>query len=203
MLEARLDEILELRHVMGHLAADEAGARRRGQRAGSKCRLRCCRGVVVVSIDRGGRRYLSAGHAVDLVVEHQAGDSRLRRQAWIRWLPPIARQSPSPVITTTCRSGRASVETGGVGERSAVSDVKCIGVDVGRDTAGTADAADDCELVLVDAEFVQRPQQRAQRDAVAAARAQEMRHQLQAQIVPDRRTSAECSIMRASCSRAW
>ncbi len=30
----------------------------------------------------------------------------LRRIAWIRWLPPIDRPSPSPVITNTFRSGR-------------------------------------------------------------------------------------------------
>ena len=30
----------------------------------------------------------------------------LRRSAWIRWLPPIDRASPSPVITQTSRSGR-------------------------------------------------------------------------------------------------
>ena len=33
--------------------------------------------------------------------------SMLRRAAWMRWLPPIAVQSPSPVMTITCRSGRA------------------------------------------------------------------------------------------------
>src|SRR5215469_2519515 len=30
----------------------------------------------------------------------------LRRRAWIRWLPPIDRASPSPVMTQTERSGR-------------------------------------------------------------------------------------------------
>jgi hypothetical protein len=29
-----------------------------------------------------------------------------RRSAWIRWLPPIDRASPSPVTTHTDRSGR-------------------------------------------------------------------------------------------------
>ena len=31
----------------------------------------------------------------------------LRRNAWIRWLPPMLNASPSPVITHTARSGRA------------------------------------------------------------------------------------------------
>jgi hypothetical protein len=30
-----------------------------------------------------------------------------RRSAWIRWLPPIERPSPSPVTTQTLRSGFA------------------------------------------------------------------------------------------------
>ena len=30
----------------------------------------------------------------------------LRRSAWIRWLPPMDRASPSPVMTQTDRSGR-------------------------------------------------------------------------------------------------
>ena len=32
----------------------------------------------------------------------------LRRSAWMRWLPPMDRPSPSPVTTHTSRSGRAS-----------------------------------------------------------------------------------------------
>ncbi len=32
----------------------------------------------------------------------------LRRSAWMRWLPPIDSPSPSPVITHTSRSGRAT-----------------------------------------------------------------------------------------------
>ena len=31
----------------------------------------------------------------------------LRRKAWMRWLPPIDRASPSPVTTHTVRSGLA------------------------------------------------------------------------------------------------
>ena len=30
----------------------------------------------------------------------------LRRSAWIRWLPPIDSESPSPVTTQTDKSGR-------------------------------------------------------------------------------------------------
>ena len=34
--------------------------------------------------------------------------SRLRRMQWIRWLPPMLRPSPSPVMTQTYRSGRTA-----------------------------------------------------------------------------------------------
>ena len=30
----------------------------------------------------------------------------LRRAAWMKWLPPMANASPSPIGTMTCRSGR-------------------------------------------------------------------------------------------------
>src|SRR5665811_634767 len=35
--------------------------------------------------------------------------STLRRAAWMRWLPPMAAQSPSPITTTTCRLGSATL----------------------------------------------------------------------------------------------
>ena len=35
--------------------------------------------------------------------------SMLRRAAWIRWLPPIATQSPSPMMTMTLRPGSAAL----------------------------------------------------------------------------------------------
>jgi hypothetical protein len=33
--------------------------------------------------------------------------SRLRRAAWMKWLPPMEKMSPSPAASTTVRSGRA------------------------------------------------------------------------------------------------
>ena len=35
--------------------------------------------------------------------------SMLRRMAWMKWLPPMASASPSPVTTQTCSSGRESL----------------------------------------------------------------------------------------------
>ena len=35
--------------------------------------------------------------------------SMLRRQAWMKWLPPMAVASPSPVMTMTFSSGCASL----------------------------------------------------------------------------------------------
>ena len=81
--------------------------------------------------------------------------------------------------------GPRELQPGREGERPAVRGVEGVGVDIGADAARAADARDHRELVLVDAQLVHRPQQRAQRDAVAAAGAHEMRHHLQPQIVLD------------------
>ena len=35
--------------------------------------------------------------------------SRLRRIAWMKWFPPIASASPSPVTTQTISSGRETL----------------------------------------------------------------------------------------------
>ena len=35
--------------------------------------------------------------------------SRLRREAWRKWLPPMARPSPSPPTATTFSSGFATL----------------------------------------------------------------------------------------------
>ena len=66
--------------------------------------------------------------------------STLRRMAWIRWLPPIDRPSPSPVMTQTCRSGRADLQAGGERRRPAVDGVEAVGVHVVGEAAGAADA---------------------------------------------------------------
>ncbi len=60
-----------------------------------------------------------------------------------------------------------------------------VGVDIGRQPSGTANAGDNRELVLIDAEVVDRPQQRPQGDAMPATRAEEVRHHLLAEIVAD------------------
>ena len=70
-----------------------------------------------------------------------------------------------------------------ISERPAVRHVERIGVDIGRQPPGAANAGNNRELVLVDLEIMDRPQQRAQRDAVAAARAKEVRHHLRTEII--------------------
>ena len=66
-----------------------------------------------------------------------------------------------------------------------MGDMEGVGVDIGREPPGAADAGDNRELVLVDTEVVDRPQQSAQGDAMAAAGTEEMRHHLLAEIVAD------------------
>ncbi len=58
--------------------------------------------------------------------------------------------------------GTGEFQPGGEGERPAVRGVVGVGVDIGADAARTADAGNDRELVLVEAQLMDRPQQRAQ-----------------------------------------
>src|SRR5450756_23347 len=60
-----------------------------------------------------------------------------------------------------------------------------VGVDIGRQPPGAADAGDHRKLVLVEAEIMDRPQQGPQRNAMPATGAEEVRHHLLAEIVGD------------------
>ena len=44
-----------------------------------------------------------------LLLKMMVVKSMLRRLAWMKWLPPIAVASPSPVMTSTFSSGCASL----------------------------------------------------------------------------------------------
>jgi len=74
-------------------------------------------------------------------------------------------------------------EPGGVGKRPAMGHMKSVGVDVGGEPPGAADAGHHRELVLVYAQLMDGPEQSPERDAVAAAGAKEVRHHLQTQII--------------------
>jgi hypothetical protein len=60
------------------------------------------------------------------------------RAAWMKWFPPMAKRSPSPLYTTTFSFGFASLRpvANGIGRRRSV---KTIQFQVSRDPAGTAD----------------------------------------------------------------
>ena len=134
---------------------------------------------------RGGRRHLAAGHAVDLVVEHQAGELEIA-PAGVDQMIAADRQTIAVAgDDDDMQIGTRQRQAGRIGERPAVRDMEGVGVDIGRQPPGAADAGDDRELVLVDAEIVDRPQQRAQRDAMAATGAEEVRHHLRAEIIAD------------------
>ena len=133
----------------------------------------------------GGRRHLAAGHAVDFIVEHQAGQLQVA-PAGVDQMIAADRQAVAVAgDDNDIEIGTRQRQPGRVGERPAVGDMEGVGVDIGGQPPGTADAGDDRKLVLVDVELVDRPQQGAQRDAVAAARTKEVRHHLLAEIVAD------------------
>ena len=69
--------------------------------------------------------------------------STLRRSAWMRWLPPMDRPSPSPVTTQTCSSGfEHLMPVAIVGARPWIV-VEAVGVHVVREARRAADARDE------------------------------------------------------------
>ena len=186
MFESGLEHVFQSRGLQRDFASDHAGARRLGQRAGVE------HGLVVtvrrrrrVTLVARGRRYLAAGHAVDFVVQHHASDVEIA--------PAGVDQMIAADRKTVAVAGNhdhfevrpRELQAGGEGQRTAVGDVERIGIDIVAEPARAANARDENQPVLVDFEFVDRPQQRAQRDAVTAARAQEMREQVFAQVIVD------------------
>ena len=160
MLEPGLDQLLELGNVVRHFAADESGAGRGCQRAGVEMRLliaeRSRRGQPRL---RRGRRHLAAGHAVDLVVEHQAGQLEIAPAGVDQMIAADGETVAVAGDDDDMQIGTRQREAGRIGQRPAVRHMESIGVDIGRQPPGAANAGDDREFVLVDAEIVDRPQQ--------------------------------------------
>ena len=78
--------------------------------------------------------------------------SRLRRIACMKWLPPIDRASPSPVITQTLKSGFAHLIP--AHRRSAAMDaVEPIRIHVVREPGRAANAGHENDSFARDAEF--------------------------------------------------
>src|SRR5215475_1220758 len=96
--------------------------------------------------------------------------STFRRSTCRRWLPPIERPSPSPVTTNTLRSGRASLRPVAMAG-APVDGVEAIGVHVVREAARAADARDEHDVFLGDAEIGHRLLHGAQDRVVTAPRA--------------------------------
>ena len=76
----------------------------------------------------------------------------LRRSAWIRWLPPIDSMSPSPPMTHTSRSGRASATPVATAGARPWMRVHAVGVHVVREARRAADAGHEHEVFGLDPE---------------------------------------------------
>src|SRR5918995_1454527 len=79
--------------------------------------------------------------------------------ACMKWLPPMLKASPSPVMTHTESSGRAALDR-----------VEAVGVHVVGEAAGAADAGDEDDLLARDAEFRHHLLHVVEDRVVAAAR---------------------------------
>ena len=60
--------------------------------------------------------------------------------ACMKWFPPIAAQSPSPVKTITFKSGFASFYAGGKCQRSSMGGVECVKIQISRRMGRTPDS---------------------------------------------------------------
>lgn len=89
--------------------------------------------------------------------------------------------------------GARQFQAGGGGQRAAMGNVKGISVDISAEPPRASDARNEGQPVLVDAEVVDPPQQRSQRDTVTATRAQEMRKQVFAQVIADIELLVSCA----------
>ena len=70
----------------------------------------------------------------------------LRRSAWIRWLPPIESESPSPVTTQTVSRTRRR-ETSRNRRRATVDRVHAVRLHVVREPSSAADPRDEHDLL--------------------------------------------------------
>ena len=91
--------------------------------------------------------------------------------ACIRWLPPIDRPSPSPVMTHTLQVRPHRLEPRRHRRRPAVDRVHAVRVHVVRKAAGAADARDEHDLLARDAERRHHLLHLREDGIVAAARA--------------------------------
>ena len=95
----------------------------------------------------------------------------LRRRAWMRWLPPIDRESPSPVIDPDVEVGPGHGQPGGDGRGPAVDRVDAVGVHVVGEAGRAADAGDEHGVLAPDPELGHEHLHGGQDRVVAAARA--------------------------------
>jgi hypothetical protein len=95
----------------------------------------------------------------------------LRRRMWSRWLPPMLRPSPSPVMSQTLSSGLADLDSGRHRRAAPVDGVESVGVHVVGKATGAADPADDTEVFARYAKVGEGPLQGIENGVVSAARA--------------------------------
>ncbi len=185
MGDALADEVLHGRHLRGEVPPHEARPGGLGQGAGIEARL-------VVALGRGGGEPLlgggggdlAPGHAIDLVVEHDAGEVQVAAAGMDQVVAPDGQAVPVPGDHDHLQVRPGQLQPRGESQGPAVGHVQGIGVNIGGQPARAADAGDHRQPVLADAQLVHRPQQRAQRDAVPAAGTEKVGKLAQADVVP-------------------
>src|SRR6266511_3559548 len=182
----------------------ELDRQRRGP-AGHKGRAR--RGHEATGIEAGlprsarrGRRGLPAGHAVDLVVQEEAGEVHVAPRG-VNKVIPTDREAIAVAGDDDDREVRPrELQPSGEREGSPVRRMHGGPIDVSDETARAPDARDEGEPVPVELEPFDRTEERLQDDPMPAARTEDVRHHPAAQVlaVLDRERHATPSAIPAT-----
>ena len=186
MRQTFLEHIFQGRGLQRDFAPDKTCSGRLRQRTGVKGRL-------VITVWRGGGKAIMAGsrfnlatrHPVNFVVQHHAGEVE------------VAPTGVDKVIATNCQAvtiasddydlqvRTSQFQAGRKGQGPAVGNMESVGVNISAEPPGAANSANEGQLVLRNPEFIDSPEQRSQRYAMPATRAQKMREQVFPQIIAD------------------
>jgi len=164
------DGVFQIHRLVGETSGHIGGP-------GACGKLAHVEGRLIAAVNRGlghgsqgsGGGILTAGHAVVVVVYHHHGEVDVPAAAVDKMVASDGGAVTVAGYNDDGQLGIGHLHAGGVGDGAAVICVQAAGVQIVHRPAGAAHAGNDDHLVLICAGFVQRPDERLQDDAVAAA----------------------------------
>ncbi len=122
----------------------------------------------------GGRRILTAGHAINAVVDDDGGEVEIAAGGMNEMVAADGGGIAIAHDDNDLKLGIGQLDSGGKGERSAVGGMERVEIHVDADPPRTANPGDQDDLVLAVAGAVDGADECPQQDAIAAARAPDM-----------------------------